>query len=220
MHRIAILAIAALGVAACQQVQAPDDVLESAFLEAAFERQGADDLQRDDPADGRLVRWETPIFAMIETGVTGPDRLFIEQELARFSALTKVPVSMVSDVHDANLRISIDPDFDFAEVGLPFADCIAQTNVDDGRIESAVIVIGDVLSRGIQQCVRHEMMHAFGFSGHTHRLNSVLSYFHSIDDLTQADHTFLRVLYDDGFTAGMSRAEVKTGLTTLLRRYQ
>jgi hypothetical protein len=54
----------------------------------------------------------------------------------------------------------------------------------------------------LRQCITHELMHAMGFMGHPHNLDSVLSYIQRRSDLTDVDRFALRVLYDPAMKPG------------------
>lgn len=77
------------------------------------------------------------------------------------------------------------------------AGCYATTRWNNrGEIVHAELVINYAARQMLRQCIVHESMHAFGFPGHPHGFDSVLSYVFRRERLTELDENAFRVLYD------------------------
>jgi len=76
------------------------------------------------------------------------------------------------------------------------AGCIAYTTWNAGALTSARLALNLRMGFDLRRCITHELMHAMGFPGHPHNLDSVLSYISRREDLTETDRFALRVLYD------------------------
>lgn len=77
------------------------------------------------------------------------------------------------------------------------AGCVTHTYSGPGNTYAyAHVLINLRMGAELGHCISHELMHALGFPGHPHGMDSVLSYVHRRDDLTETDRMSLRVLYD------------------------
>ncbi|MBL8699266.1 MAG: SEL1-like repeat protein [Alphaproteobacteria bacterium] len=77
------------------------------------------------------------------------------------------------------------------------AGCYAMTRWNQrGEIVHAELVVNYAVRPMLRQCIVHETMHAFGFPGHPHGFDSVLSYVFRRENPTALDETAYRVLYD------------------------
>ncbi len=70
------------------------------------------------------------------------------------------------------------------------------------RIIKAKLVI-NLRDGNLRSCIAHELMHAMGFPGHPHAIDSVLSYVYHRDYLTMVDKMSLRVLYSARLQPGL-----------------
>lgn len=83
------------------------------------------------------------------------------------------------------------------------AGCVTHTYSGPGNLYAyAHVMINLRMGNELAHCITHELMHALGFPGHPHGIDSVLSYVHHRDDLTETDRMSLRVLYDPRIEAG------------------
>lgn len=83
------------------------------------------------------------------------------------------------------------------------AGCVTHTYSGPGNTYAYVHVLINLrMGAELGHCISHELMHALGFPGHPHGVDSVLSYVYRRDDLTDADRMSLRILYDPRIEAG------------------
>ena len=76
------------------------------------------------------------------------------------------------------------------------AACYATTRADaTGALTLAQLFINQGHA-DLRTCLVHEVMHGFGFPGHPHALDTVLSYAHRRDAYTELDIAAFRTLYD------------------------
>lgn len=85
------------------------------------------------------------------------------------------------------------------------------SKVDDGFLKTVDIVASrGMLSEGDNNCLLHEGMHSLGFSGHPHRLDSLLSYTHDQNVLSDIDLQLIDMLYNYALPNGATLNEALT----------
>ena len=196
---------------ACQTTAQAHERLVAAFDDATFsvapDRLGQDRIQHN----SRLSRWNNDIIYSInfEDGISGQNTNIIHKSMVKFNDI--LPINVIHDgasERAINLTIEIKQGEKFLINGNQQADCYAGFSAnEDSQIEKAEVVISIKNLNGPNACLEHELMHAIGFSGHTHRIRSILSYFHGEKSLTKWDRFLIETLYSPKLNAGMERDE-------------
>ncbi len=146
-------------------------------------------------------KWRVPL----RVRMTGPmsasyDDLVMER-LNRIAGIAGLAVAR--SAADENFLIEFDESSGYIISGRT-ASCYATTRLGtSGEIVYAKLVINLRVGSGLRRCIVHELMHAFGFPGHPHGINTILSYVHQAETLTDIDEMSLRLLYDPRVTLGM-----------------
>jgi len=170
---------------------------------AADERQLARLLQGFDETslwhDGKTLvptrKWTQPIQMHITGNSTGSLEQIVTQAVEKSAGLAGLTVKQV-DATAANFIVKFDDTSSYVINGRA-AGCYATTRMNArGEIQRAELFVNFQMRGQLRQCIVHETMHAFGFSGHPHGLDSVLSYVHRRDELTEIDEAAFRTLYD------------------------
>lgn len=140
--------------------------------------------------------------------VTGPmssnyDEL-VMGHLNKIAGLAKLRVERSAPgATDENLLIVFDESSYYVVNGRR-AGCVAETRYSaNGVIAKATLTINLNMGSELRQCIIHELMHAIGFPGHPHGINTVLSYVYKSETLTEIDQMSLRVLYDSRIQSSM-----------------
>lgn len=233
--RKALLLLAALAVAGCVNQATRlrvDDVayrpaaiaadpvharLTAFFDEAAF---GNDDvfLTKKVRSFQRVVkRWKLPLRVTAGGAVTVEKERLIRDRLERFRELTGVDLHWEGlDAKRYNFKIVVVPSSQIRARASSDTLCVANPDDSNGTILSATLHLpaGDL--KDFEECLDHELMHAFGFDGHSHRLESTLSYMHNKGALTTWDEILLRTLYSPQLTPGMHRQAALPVVSRLL----
>jgi hypothetical protein len=159
-------------------------------------------LWRDNREPVGVRKWRVPL----RVRMTGPmsssyDDLVMER-LSRIADVAGLAVER-SAASDENFLVEFDESSGYIIAGR-MAGCYASTRLGaSGEIVHAKLVVNLRVGSGLRRCIIHELMHAFGFPGHPHGLNTVLSYVHQAEALTDIDEMSLRLLYDPRVTVGM-----------------
>ncbi len=202
IRSIAAIAFAAL-LTGCQPPRQVEDRLLLAFGDAMFDR-GARDVANDDGA-GMIVRFPRRIRASVSEGATDGNVALARAVVAEFGELTGVEIEwQAAGTRDAELTINFSSKSNFLIRGNELATCYAEVaSRDDGIIESAAVHIARASEdEWRSDCLVHELMHAFGWRGHTHRIRSANSYLHGETELTEWDRLLMRTLYDPRLEPG------------------
>jgi len=207
---ILILFLLAL-MAACQSPQQVEDRLVVAFEETMFGQRGpAHDRQGSDPHEGILSKWRSPVEVSIVEGATDGNTALVRKELDRFAALSGLEIRLLApENRAAPLTLFFSDQKDFVINDNQMASCYAHVEGDDdGVIERAEVYIA-LVEEGVwrEDCLVHELLHAFGWRGHTHSIRSAISYMHGENDLTHWDEHLMRALYDPRLEPGKSKTD-------------
>ena len=207
-------------VAACQSPQMVEDRLLAAFGETMFDSNGAShDRVAVDKKDLRLARWESAVDISVMEGATTENVAFVRETLAQFAELTGLEITL-AEPHDtsAQLRIFFGTRKDFVINGNERAKCFARSRSDrQNRMEMAEIHVSQIEDGKWQtDCLVHELLHAFGWRGHTHRVRSAISYMHGETELTRWDVYLMQTLYDPRLESGISRDDAMPVARTIL----
>ena len=211
--RIALWALAALGIAGC--ASAPPTGLPAERLGRFF-----DELVYGNPAEPEgisptLLRWTEPRLAYAVGGPRAPgDDERIVGALRRFSRLTGLTL-VPGRANDAEIT------FDFQAgpmepVHDELARCYTRIVYNEAGLQRAHVVINTEKPGTLAACLDHELMHAFGFPHHSPIMPSVMSPFRRVDTLTAADEAVLAALYDPRLKTGMTREAAGSALGPVL----
>lgn len=188
-------------LAACQTVPKPDrTTMAMGFAEAAYglgiEPEGRHAVIRTD----RLLRWDRSKaikLVVIDEPAGSPlyRRIFRDlQDLYKQASLNLFPGFVGTD---QLLRVTVSDDPLLVTKQIKTRCYTTFSKIDDGILKIVDIVASrDMLNEGDTNCLLHEGMHSLGFSGHPHRLDSLLSYTHDQSVLSDIDHQLIDMLYN------------------------
>lgn len=191
--------------------------LAAFFDEAAFGRDDALSSAEIKSFNRVLSRWVLPIRATISGDVDDAKEKQILERLRYFAGLTGV--ELVWEGRDArryNFKITLINSSQIRAESSTDTICFARPVDRFGQIVSAAVLLPSNDEENFQDCIDHEFMHAFGFNGHSHRLNSALSYMHKQSRLTAWDEIMLRTLYSPRLKAGLHRDDAWPVVWSLL----
>jgi hypothetical protein len=205
--------------AACQATGAGEDVLVTTFMEAAFDVAPTAELQLVGELRSDLIwRWDRPILHRVE-GVRSPAQEDLARgALAEFARLSGVSVADAAGGEAPNFRLVFDGREFFTLANGQLSTCVATFRGRRDGEASIAVTISTAKPQTAERCMRHELMHAFGFLGHSHRVRSVLSYLHGETALTRWDKVLLASLYDTSIHAGMRREDVSPLLHAIIAK--
>lgn len=86
----------------------------------------------------------------------------------------------------------------------PATPCLTSTRSQWGMLLSAEILLPLETPSQARNCILHELLHAFGVTGHSHSMVSAISYAHRTRTLSPWDKLLLKMLYT-GSVPGMPR---------------
>lgn len=155
-----------------------------------------------------LVRWEGEIryFLIGETDDPIADKTL--KSLNEIAALANVPVVAAKSRSDANFRIFLDREKDYLINDNEIAGCYAQTRANKrGHLVRVSVHLPMLAKEAAEGCIDHELLHAFGFRGHTHRIRSTMSYVSGEDQWTRWDRVLVRALYHEDMPVAAQRPE-------------
>lgn len=159
---------------------------------------------------GMIVKWQKPILYKIEGIHSRPDLINLAiATLKRQAAIAGIEARPAGAQEPANYTMGFRNVASF-DLGDRKAICYAGPNYNtSGHIQHVNLQI-NLAAPNIERCVRHEILHSFGLLNHPHSLHSVLSYYTTVADLTEADQVMLLSLYDPRIRPGMSRLAALT----------
>lgn len=143
-------------------------------------------------------KWLQPIRWRIDGRDPAGWRAPILEAMDRIAKLTGLDIAQARDGEPENFLFLFEETSAYFVAGRA-AGCYATTRLDPrtpGGIGRAELRINLSQRGALRACIVHEMMHGFGFPGHPHELDSVLSYTMRREDLTELDESALRTLYD------------------------
>jgi len=207
-------------VVACQSPQLVEDRLVAAFGETMFNGDGA---AHNGMAAGetkpRLARWESSVDVSVMEGATEDNVAFVGDTLGQFAEITGLEITLLEPLDaSAPIQVFFDTRKDFVINGNERAQCYARSRDDrHGRMDLAEIHVSQAEDGKWQtDCLVHELLHAFGWRGHTHRVRSAISYMHGESELTQWDVYLMRTLYDPRLESGISKEDAMPIVRTIL----
>lgn len=158
---------------------------------------------------GIVAKWTTPIVYRFEGSAAPAEREVAVATLGRLASLAGLIVRPArADGADANYTIRF-REVPLARAAIEKANCHSAwaDQPYTGQIARATLDVNTAQGIDQMRCLVHETLHTLGLRGHTHDLNSVMSYRTAgrVNDLTEADQVLLAVLYDPRMTVGMGR---------------
>ncbi|MBI3506089.1 MAG: hypothetical protein HY059_14715 [Proteobacteria bacterium] len=152
-------------------------------------------------AMGGVYRWNQPVRAFIGPSTTSSVRGTAEEALREVAEISGVAVEFVDSAEAANLKFNFIQEYQ-APLNMQGAGCVTQSLKPGWAFSDIAIHVR------INQptCIQHEVMHAFGFHGHPHQLDTILSYTrrgNRVFGYTELDRMVLRAMYRGKITPGM-----------------
>ncbi len=198
-------------VSACQSPQLVEDRLVAAFGETMFGDRGlAHDRTEPSDKELRLSKWHASVAISVMEGATPENTEVVKKTLETFGELTGLDiVHATPGDSSAQLRIYFSDKKDFVINNNQRAACYAHSRSGrDSRLEMAEVHVARIDDNSWRtECLVHELLHAFGWRGHTHRVRSAISYMHGETELTRWDTYLMQTLYDPRLEAGISRED-------------
>lgn len=208
-------------LAACQSPEVVEDRLVLAFGETMFgENNPTLDQEGWDSAGDRLARWRSPVDVSIVRGATTENLVRVTSELERFAELSGLEIRPLTiGRQSAELTIHFENQRHFIINGNQYASCYSRvmgtTGGDLARAEVHIARADD--GKWKTDCLTHELLHAFGWRGHTHSIRSAISYMHGETELTRWDEYLMRTLYDPRLKPGIAKADAIPAVRVILR---
>lgn len=197
MFRRIFLGLAWAGLSACQTTEQVHNRLVQAFDDVIFHEAPDKKGQSVRQYNLTLVRWNDPIHYAVIGDRDDPLAAMSIASLKKIAAVADVEVNAAEDPDDANFNIYLDETKDYVINGNESASCYAHTDSnDEGDLTLGEIHLPVARRQSAESCLDHEVLHAFGFRGHTHRIRSTISYVGSEDEWTRWDRILIRALYD------------------------
>ncbi len=209
-------------VGGCQSNQHVEDRLVLAFEEAMFNTGRISDAPGRADRAAVIARFSSPVSVSVTEGATSDNLSLVRRTLADFAAATGVTIAWRDPGdRDAALLIRFTDDNSFVFNGNEHGVCYATVGVDDDGIIRRSIVHVSRKAENVwrDECLVHELMHAFGWRGHTHRIRSANSYMHGELALTRWDRLLMRTLYDPRLPAGTPKDDAIPRARAILREH-
>lgn len=205
------MGVAILVLAGCQSSQQIEDRLVAAFGETMFDTGPAVHGKGGIfSANGNLSKWESPVYVAVVEGATPENLALAKRTLADMGELSGLAFEWVeAEDPRRELEIHFSKERNFIINGNEQAACYTGTAAPrNGRLAKASVHIGLVKEgEWRNDCLNHELLHALGWRGHTHRVRSVISYAHGETELTKWDRIIMRTLYDPRLPPGTSKED-------------
>ena len=201
-----------LAITGCQSSEQAENRLARAFGEAMFpdQRTGGHMVESVPGNAPHLTRWSGPVRASLMEGDSPQTSAAVRAVMEEFSDLSGVSIHWLAPGDgSASLRIYFSEESDFVINGNELATCYSSiySNRDWSIARASVYVGWDKETGGHRNCFTHELLHAFGWRGHTHRVRSANSYVHDETRLTRWDRILMRALYDRRLATGTPKAD-------------
>lgn len=151
-----------------------------------------------------LVRWTGPrLFYAVAGAHEASDDRRIAEAVGEFSGITGIEIRR-GETSEAQLTITFTKE-QLLGAHDELGRCVTRGRASGTAITRAEILVNTERVGSLDDCLDHELMHAFGFRHHSAIMPSVMSPFRPSGTLTEADRVALRVLYDPKLTPGIGR---------------
>ena len=201
-------------ISGCQTTSQVENRVISFFTEMTYGDNSAL-LEEGELERGRLSRWETAPTFRLEGAPTANQRQEVMRSFAILSEATGFEILESTTGADITIEFTEERTFTIRR-NVP-AGCYTHTKQRGNVLRSVDIRINKLDDPDSVWCLDHELMHAFGFFGHSHRLRSVMSAAHHENRFTQWDLMALRILYHPDVRNGASWKDIKPLATDMIR---
>jgi hypothetical protein len=200
---------------ACQTIPKPDRAtMAMGFAEGAYglgiEPEGRHAVITRD----KLLRWNrSKAVNLVILGEPAGSPLYkrIARDLLELYRQANVTLRLDFTTTNQLLRVTVSDDPLLVTKQIKTRCYTRFSKVDDGHLETVYIVAArSALSGDDEDCLLHEGMHSLGFSGHPHRLDSLLSYTHDQNALSDIDFQLIEMLYNYALSDGAPLDEALT----------
>lgn len=207
----------------------------AAFIEQAFEQVA---LKNEyDTKTHRVRKWLAPVSLFIEhdIGDVALHRQLVDMHLAHLASITGHPMALVNDSKFANITLVFTRQSHWhawvnrlmgpqASEHLQGAVCIGHFSANSqGEMQQAFVVIPvdqAVMHGKLVACVVEEITQVLGLPNDSDKVYpSIFNDKTPQDLLTGLDGVLLKLLYSDAVKAGMTAAQVKPVVHTLVSQY-
>lgn len=211
-----------LTITGCQSAQQAENRMLLAFGEAMFpaEITGGHTVESVPGNTPHLTRWPSAARASMMEGRTPELTAATQATVAEFSALSGVSITWLeAGDRSAELQFYFSKKSEFVINKNELAVCYSSIGSNrDWEITTAKVFIGaDPETGAYQDCFVHELLHAFGWRGHTHRIRSANSYVHDETGLTRWDRILMRTQYDERLATGNSKTDTLPVARVIIR---
>ncbi|MEQ9326392.1 MAG: DUF2927 domain-containing protein [Rhodospirillales bacterium] len=191
-----LLSLALGGCQTAAQKLEDDRARAIAFLTEITFGDNSDVVDQKTLPGRRIARWAKAPTISIEGKPSDIQREAVAESARKLSGATRFDIRVVD--RDGDIRIDFSDKQDFVTRRTSIVGCYSFPIHRSGRIRSAEIKIGRRYGPDSVICLDHELMHAFGFFGHSTRLRSVMSSVHTDQRFTEWDLLALRIIYNPG----------------------
>lgn len=148
-----------------------------------------------------MLRWDAtePVQLSITGESVGSDLYrSIVSELTQLYRLASIDLKVDQGPSNQLLRMLVKDDPFLVTRDIKTRCYTNYDRIGGGNLHAVDIVVArSAISEGSENCLLHEGMHSLGFSGHPHRLNSVLSYTQGLVELSEIDKQMISMLYSE-----------------------
>jgi TPR repeat protein len=152
-------------------------------------------------AIGGIIRWNRPVRVFVGPSTTSSLRGIAERSVRQMAEFSGMDVEFLDSADGANLKFNFIQEYQ-VPANMPQSGCVTQSRWQGWAFTEVTIHVKITQPN----CLPHEVMHAFGFRGHPHALDTILSYTRrggTANGYTELDRLIVRALYRGSVTPGM-----------------